>query len=251
MKNVIITYGLPASGKSTELKENYSKYFLISVDEYLNKSFKEIKSKILQHIKDKKHDLFAIDILVTTNEALRNVVDTVLESKLDVQFTIVVFHEDRNNSVLNDKFRNRYTKAQTSIEKMPYEKIDESLFSDVNIKFVYKPTYVLNDWKLKSIELKIHLKEEKYLISESWSLGGEWWSYTDARGTISAEEPIEFNEFDELMEKLNPSISFLEYKKLKRECVSMEEYQNGDYYSNETKARWICDMEKLFKLMSL
>ncbi len=249
MKKIAITYGLPASGKTTEVNNTYSKCSPIHMDDIRKYDLKTIKSKVLQSIKNKHHNNFVIDVLLATNNALRNLINVIKESEIEFEYTIIVFNEDREKCKLNDKYRNRFNKATTSIETMPYEKIDESLFTDIKIKFIYKDVYSLKDWELASMELGLGLEDSKYLISDSWSLGGEGRGYSGNSWVIHAEPPVEFIELDVLLEKLKPSISYLEYKRLKRECVDMEEYDGGDYYSRETRARWRCNMEKLLAFL--
>lgn len=52
-----------------------------------------------------------------------------------------------------------------------------------------------------------------------------------------------------MMAALCPNISFLNYKKVRKECCGVEEYNDNDYYSSYTKNRWICDLDKLTSII--
>ena len=60
---------------------------------------------------------------------------------------------------------------------------------------------------------------------------------------------LNFDEFDELIEKICPTITFLQYKKLYKNCVRMEERDNSDYYSSTREAYWRCDLKELWNML--
>lgn len=85
------------------------------------------------------------------------------------------------------------------------------------------------------------------MYSESWSLGGRWGNCWGGSGSLSSEKPKEFESLDKLLEKTCPNISFFQYKRMWSECVSLDEYTEHGYYgSYEDKARYVCDLEKLY-----
>jgi hypothetical protein len=85
------------------------------------------------------------------------------------------------------------------------------------------------------------------LHSESWSLGGTWGSWDGRSGTVDAETPLEFTEFDRLLEVVCPNISFLGYKKLKSQCCQLDSRVDSDYYGgSSTNVRHVCNLQELF-----
>lgn len=75
-------------------------------------------------------------------------------------------------------------------------------------------------------------------ISITWSLGGQsggsCWSSGDTHYTIPGETEPEFNQLDEILDIVCPTITFLKYKQLNRECVKVVEHTSSDYYGNYT-----------------
>jgi hypothetical protein len=86
-------------------------------------------------------------------------------------------------------------------------------------------------------------EDEKYLknreeLSIQWVIGGmqggNCWG-GEANQSVSAEPEPEFEEFDKILEKVCPSISFIQYKRLVQECVVVGEGSGyGEYYGNYT-----------------
>lgn len=91
--------------------------------------------------------------------------------------------------------------------------------------------------------------ENNSIKSSSWSMGGSWASYTGATGTIEPEpQPQNFNEFDELIEKIVPDISFMKYKKIYAACVRVESKSENDYYGGcEYYGYYECDLYRLYE----
>jgi len=99
--------------------------------------------------------------------------------------------------------------------------------------------------------------KEKYEISESyikssrWSMGGSWGSYTGSTGTIEPDpQPQNFTEFDELIEKIAPDISFMKYKKIYATCVNVQSTSESDYYGGrEYFGYYECDLYRLYEIL--
>ena len=90
------------------------------------------------------------------------------------------------------------------------------------------------------------------LISNTWSLGGTYGScWDDQLHSISAEpQPASFVEFDNLIEKIDPNIGFLKYKKIYNNCVEISTYRDHDYYGGSTEnAQFKCDLKKLYNML--
>jgi hypothetical protein len=81
-------------------------------------------------------------------------------------------------------------------------------------------------------------------------LGGTWGSYTGDTGIIDAESPVDFIEFDYLLEKVCPQITFLQYKNIMNKCISIEEECDRDYYGGcSTRAYYKCNIPMLYNLL--
>lgn len=89
-----------------------------------------------------------------------------------------------------------------------------------------------------------------YLCSESWTTGGTCNDCWGGSYNIQSENPRNFTEFDELIEKIYEDISFIKYNKLKAACVTMEEDHEYDYYGGcQYYAYWKCDLRKLYDML--
>lgn len=161
--------------------------------------------------------------------------------------------EDKETCIWNDRGRRDYT-SELSIDLIELDRPDvKAIENKFGIKtkleihhIVRKPAYLVmageNGFR--------DLKDNRYLVSCSWSLGGVGRSWRDdSTYPISGEEPLEFDEFDALLEKICPNITFLQYKKLYKASVTMDDRDAGDYYSNCREAFWLCDLEKLYNML--
>jgi hypothetical protein len=105
-------------------------------------------------------------------------------------------------------------------------------------------------WILENVE---NAEKDGYLRSSTWSLGGTSGGYSSDELTRVDPEtpPVAFFEFDDLLLKICPEISFLKYKKLYNDCVTTETESHGDYYGGSTtRANFKCDLKKLYSLLT-
>ena len=65
--------------------------------------------------------------------------------------------------------------------------------------------------------------------SEEWSLGGTTRNWNGNAVELMKEEIPDFVEFDELIERVCPNISFIQYKNVYRKCVSQKTRTDDDY----------------------
>lgn len=100
-----------------------------------------------------------------------------------------------------------------------------------------------NDWK-NSLGLA-----GEYLASSSWSLGSEGRSWTGDTWSHSAEESKEFIEFDELMEKIDPDMKILQYRKIKNHCVFIVRESWSDYYGHGAHAEYRLNFQTLYDFL--
>lgn len=193
-----------------------------------------------------------------------------------IKFIIHRWNEDRETCIFNDIKRVndgvRKDTSKLSISNIPFddfdfndfsEYIDNEYISDIVIKrhevkktTTYDTIFYPLISKDRSHSYGGYYRNEdkpcktKYMYSEDWSGGGTWGNCWGEEGSISADEPNNFDELDNLLQKICPNITYLQYKKIEKECVDIEESYEHDYYGGtEQRNRWRCDMEKLYQLL--
>lgn len=138
--DIYIMMGLPGSGKTTyceahaKNKEN--------IVEYLGQPLNlELKEEIY------------IDGLILTNKKLRNLIDQEIEplkdyfslEDINVKLHIVYFKENREQCLVNDKYRmlqgKRIMNAEHSIKMMKFEYPDLSLFENYDVELIEIDVY--------------------------------------------------------------------------------------------------------------
>lgn len=224
-----------------------------------------------------------VDGLITKKSQLQIITNNVVEYirnhwkyTVDIKVVVHYWNEDRETCLHNDKMRmksgDRNESAALSIKNLEYDHIYlENIKALKNInEYVTQAKLVKHTVKkatnydvllerLIGEDVKSHTGawsggdlngKSKYMYSESWSGGGTWGNCWGDEGDIGVEEGKEFNELDNLLEKICPNITFLQYKKIRSECVSMDEHYDHDYYGGrELILRWKCDVEKLYELL--
>lgn len=156
--------------------------------------------------------------------------------------------EDREACLWNDQYR-RPQDSTASILKLPLDLPDMAKIQAL----MPEATLVMHEVQRKSL-FQMFLDKfelEPYVKSDDWTTGGEWGNCWGERGGYSGEAPPEsFDKFDELIEKVWPDISFLQYKKLHKECVSIKEGNSHDYYSSgRDYAFYQLDVRKLYDML--
>ena len=73
-------------------------------------------------------------------------------------------------------------------------------------------------------------------IRVEWMIGGQGGGscYGGEHYSLDSEPEPEFEDLDILLEVFNPTITYLQYKKLTREILGIGERRNNDYYGNYT-----------------
>lgn len=269
-----ILMGLPGSGKTTfaeELKRKLSQKgnsrscVVLSIDElrsvmrYGRKaSLREIISNELSHRAYKETKFVIIDGPVFTNEDLFVVIKSTAPCFRKSKVNAIVYHwnEDRETCLKNDGGRRELPSSNTILHA-PYEKVDvdglnEKLkdFDAQIIKVVNKNVVLKDGWE-RYFRHMVTVSNDKKLRSDKWCMGGTYGNcWNDHLSPVSPEEPLEFEELDDLLEKIAPNVTFLHYKKIRSQCVKTEESYDHDYYGGGCSyMNWVCDLEKLYKLL--
>jgi hypothetical protein len=169
-------------------------------------------------------------------------VDSILTISFDVKYFIHFWKENRELCLKNDEGRRKKTSGVT-IRNAPLEYPVISI-PDIDFEIVEHEVYEKNYYEKKFISYP------NILVSQRWSIGGNWRDCWGGEGKIDSQEPKEFEEFDNLLEEICPNITFLQYQKLRKCCVTCEEDYENDYYGGTEYFRyWACDMKKLYETL--
>lgn len=280
VKKLLILIGLPASGKSTfakeykhqiEMNNDYLQWNekktveIIDCDEImeddLNKNY--LLDKIVEQtdVFD-SNEAIIVDGLFLTNE---HIIDYLNKLQCDhslAEIDSIELHywiPNIDKCLWNDKHR-RIKDAKITIKNAIIEEPNLILIKEkikgINIKLIKHEIDKKPSWKVFADKYNISLTNGSKMGSkeDSWCLGGNWVNYLGNSGYVEAEsQPTNFEDFNKLIEKINPNINFLHYNKLYNKSVNVETYGEDDYYGGHTEhAYFICNVDKLyFELIEL
>lgn len=264
---IILCVGLPGSGKTYFLKNNYPNnrstfdedYEFLSDDDKID-IVKTIGSRIRSNFQYLRiyNELrpVIIDCLITTNSELNKVIDKIYETGIKegvsdrIHFIIHFWKENRELCLYNDKGRRREKSSEISIRNLPleYPIVNNP---DIDYEIIEHDVIAAPSLNIYFNKYKDLHKNKYELTSDTWSAGGSWGNCWGNSGTISPDPvPQSFEKFDNMLTDLCPNINFLTYKRLYNETVTIEEKEERDYYSGtEYRHYYKCDLEKLHKLM--
>jgi hypothetical protein len=271
MYKFVIGYGLPGSGKTTYLRSfqdklvhngYYSRNSYFNCDELLklkkeksllNLLSEDISYLVKRHYFEKKEYYVIIDALITTNKDLKNVLELIKKIIGEKEYDVSIewWEEDRDSCVWNDEYR-RDTNSINSIMTLPYEKVDmQSLKEELNIPIRATKHTVIRKSKEKHFAQEKNICNDRgILTSERWCLGGNCCDCWGGDYVVHEDIPVNFTEFDVMLEEICPNISFLKYKKIWAECVTIETENENDYYGGSVKyARYQCNIEEVIRIL--
>lgn len=243
--------GLPGSGKTTFAKSlvESDKYEFVRIDfDSLLKQYKRNAVNKLINLDGCKSNI--IDGLIHTNEQLTLVVNKLVKHPKLTEIELHYWEEDRVQCLINDVNRRDISSA-FSIKTLPLDvpNLDELPFD--NITIVKHKVAVKPDWLVFADKYNLPCTiNQPYLKSDSWSTGGSSGNcWNDDITYYDGDEPLaNFEAFDNLITSIDPTISFLTYRKLYAISCSMGEIHERDYYggSGFHYTYYQCNVEVLY-----
>lgn len=261
----IILVGLPASGKTTWANSYYDydikskrEVRIIACDEYLKQkryqSLEEFISKNKKGIIKCNPSVkeVIIDGLFTTNESVIKLIN-VLEPTAKDSIEIIQWNENREQCIINDIGR-RESNSTIDIMNITYEDININLIKQkTNHTRIEKQTMDVyeKDEEVVFIESKgIDVDEDGKFYSKKWIVGGSWGDCWGNTSPVTKTEPEDFDEFDSLLEEICPNITYLQYKKIKKRCVTLESLKEVGYYGSSTEYNYYeCNVYRLYDIL--
>lgn len=278
-----IVMGLPASGKSYYIKHNHANlpyHHIIELDshkeDFKNKSISDIIGEELDICKHTQRmpirNLF-IDGLILTEENLENVMDACINwynnflegHKVYYKFHVYYWPADQEACLKLDKLRlqisSRNESSEITIKNAHLDNINQDILNNivakhdswkdiVTTKFNPQEIYQISDAEMKMypfMDTDYTGQKKMELLSTTWSGGGTWGNYMGESGLIEPDPAPEFTKFDEMLMELCPNITFLQYKKVYNETVTIESNYHGDYYGGTEKVlNYKCDLTALY-----
>ncbi len=257
-KTIHILMGLPASGKSYWTK-HYSKgknhVNNVSLDTPANK-YEKLAERLPRTIQSfaqnksyyhgYKSDLI-LDGLFLTQEDIVKVLETTNSYTID-DIKIHFWREDRELCLFNDIGR-RSLSSEITIKNASFEKPNI-----IELNKLYQQTITLEEHTIMRKTDYEAFKEqhslEDIIASNEWSNGGVYGNcWDDSMSTSSADTPLEFIELDETLEEIEPNLTFLQYKKIKRLATVDSRTDRGYYGSSEEYSWWTINTKELYDLL--
>lgn len=261
---VELLWGLPGSGKTTYVKDD--KRTKIDLDvmvrnyDRLSKQYGTdyflgvMASEIANHFSYNRSSL-VIDGLITTNAFALKILEMLrtgpaLKAVETAVFRITYWKEDRQACLWNDQGRRLLASDQT-ILNMPFEIPDPEILKIPAENITARDVVRKSSWVHYLNESDIYTEDGNLLKGQRWITGGSWGDYQGNSGHTDPDPPREFEELDAFLEKIAPNLSFLQYKRIFRDCCTQQTSYDSGYYGGGTNyLHWECDLQKLYSVLA-
>lgn len=172
---------------------------------------------------------------------------------------VVYWEPDREACLYNDDGRREHS-SRLSILNMPFEVpaedrirdiIKDELGYDKKVKVIRKTVVRKPEWKHVFNDVVTAHREPLLftgkVTSRGYCLGGEARDICGRTSyTIDAEPMGRFVELDEILERICPSLTFIQYREMFDSLVKIEQRQDRDYYADVSEAYYEIDLESLY-----
>jgi hypothetical protein len=179
-------------------------------------------------------------LFLTEDDVIKALEILINENGLGIKEVVIHYwRPNREYSLWNDLYRRDENSAIT-IENAVIDKFDGVLNLKAklpSIKFSIERHDVVKAeaYQLFAAKYELTLNEDGEYKAESWCTGGTWNDCWDNSGTVPSDStPEGISVLDDLLEKVCPSVTFLQYKKIMNQCAYVEDFSEGDYYGGTT-----------------
>lgn len=259
IKELHITVGLPASGKSTWAETKMEEWKSNDFPRVLRCADRQDINRIISDMSFTfDRDYYVIlDGLFLANDDILSVLGIFKQYNSNIEKVIINYwKEDRENCLRNDEIRGRKIGSKTTINNAEFEIMDLNYLIEKspykNIVIVEREVYKMSEFDEFSQEVLGYFNTNGDKVRlESWCLGGSYGNcWDDSMSTVSASKQPESNMFDEIIEKLfGEDISMKKYKDIKSKCLSIDTEYEDDYYGGGIEeAYYVLNMEKLYEI---
>lgn len=254
IKVLYITVGLPASGKTTWAKSMVRDDWNVNHIELDSLRYKSGLDNVLRSYI--RGGMSIIDGLILTEDDIVKILNILTEEKIKVdKVKIHYWKPDREVCMWNDLYRrdvdSGITISNAVIDDFKNTKNLKSQFPDINFEIVKHDIVRAEPYVLFANKHNLYMDEFGNVKGDSWCTGGTWANCWGDSGTVGPDsKPDDMRILDEILEEVAPNISFLQYKKIKGNCVTTETYSDGDYYGGTTyHQQYVLDVKYLYNYL--